>query len=78
MSAQAFNFLVAGFEASSSLTQFLLYESAKDQNLQGQLRQEIRRILAKHNGQVTYEAVFEMDLLGRVMDGEHLFYVFNA
>lgn len=70
LAAQAYIFYVGGFETLSTLAQFILYELAKNQDLQNKLREEIKRVLAKHNGEVTYEAVFEMNLLGRVIDGK--------
>lgn len=50
--------------------QFTLYELAKNQEIQNKLRAEMRRVLAKHNGEMTYECVYEMEYLGRVMDGK--------
>lgn len=70
LAAQAFIFFVGGFEAASTLTQFTLFELAKNQKIQNKLRDEIRRVMAKHNGEMTYEGVFEMEYLGRVMDGK--------
>lgn len=49
--------------------QFALYELALNQDIQNNLREEIRRVLSKHKGEWTYEAVQEMEYLGRVIDG---------
>jgi cytochrome P450 family 6 len=68
--AQAFGFLAAGFETSSSTMSFALYELAVQPNLQHRLRTEITQVLSKHNGEVTYDAVQEMSYLDMVVSGE--------
>lgn len=73
LAAQAFIFFVGGQETSSTLMQFILFELAKNQILQEEVRVEIKRVLSKHNGKVTYEGIYEMELLGRVMDGNAKF-----
>lgn len=69
VAAQAFIFFLGGFETSSTTMQFALYELALDQECQKKARDEIKRVLAKYKGEMTYEAIYEMDYLGRVIDG---------
>ncbi|XP_014286356.1 cytochrome P450 6k1 isoform X2 [Halyomorpha halys] len=66
MAAQTFVFLFAGMETSSSVQNWCLYELALQQDLQQRLREEIDRVLEKH-GEVTYQAVQEMEYLHMVI-----------
>lgn len=66
--AQAFVFFAGGFETSSTTMQFALYELTLNPEVQEKARQEILKVLAKHDGKITYEAIYEMDYLGRVID----------
>nr|XP_969746.4 PREDICTED: uncharacterized protein LOC658247 [Tribolium castaneum] len=68
MAAQVFLFFAAGFESSSTTMTFVLYELAKHPDIQQELRNEIRKTLDKHQGQLTYEAVMEMKYLQQVID----------
>ncbi|XP_030747300.1 probable cytochrome P450 6a23 isoform X2 [Sitophilus oryzae] len=66
--AQMYVFFEAAFETSSSTQTFALYELGANKEVQDRLRNEIEEVLKKHNGQVTYEAVCEMEYLERVID----------
>jgi len=50
--------------------QFALYELSLHQEIQEKVRKEILKVLAKHNGEMTYEAIYEMDYLGLIIDGK--------
>lgn len=68
IAAQAFVFFLAGFETSSTTMTFCLFELAKNQQMQKKVREEILQVLAKHDGQITYEGMQEMKYLGQVID----------
>jgi cytochrome P450 family 6 len=69
--AQAFLFFFAGYETSSSTMQFAAYELALNPKVQDKLREEVNRVIKKHNGTITYEAIQEMTYLEQVFDGKY-------
>ncbi|XP_014291322.1 cytochrome P450 6a2 [Halyomorpha halys] len=66
LAAQSFLFFFAGYETSSSVQSFCLYELALHQDIQDKLREEIQEVIKKH-GEVTYQAVTEMKYLDMVV-----------
>lgn len=72
--AQSFMFFLAGFDTSSTAMTMALYELAKNAELQEKVRTEIKDILEKHEGELTYEVINEMTFLQQVLDGEKLWF----
>ena len=53
--------------------QFALYELSLHPEIQEKAREEILKVLAKHDGKITYESIYEMDYLGCVIDGKYIY-----
>nr|ULR85483.1 cytochrome P450 [Spodoptera frugiperda] len=66
IAAQVFVFFAAGFETSSSATSFTLHQLAYHQDVQKKAQEEIDRVLAKHDGKLSYDAIREMHYLENV------------
>lgn len=68
--AQAAVFFSAGFETSSATQSFALYEIARNEEVQDRLRSEIRDMLVRSDGIITYDALMnttEMPYLHQVV-----------
>ncbi|CAD0206777.1 unnamed protein product [Chrysodeixis includens] len=63
IAAQVFVFFAAGFETSSSATSFTLHQLAYHPEVQKKVQDDIDRVLAKHGGKLSYDAVKEMTYL---------------
>ncbi|XP_055710227.1 probable cytochrome P450 28d1 [Phlebotomus papatasi] len=66
MVAHAITFFVDGFETSSIVLSFALYQLAKHKEAQDKLRQEIKETLEKH-GEINFDVVNEMPYLEQVV-----------
>ncbi|EDW74198.1 uncharacterized protein Dwil_GK21516 [Drosophila willistoni] len=68
LAAQAFVFFLAGYETSSTTMGFALHELALNQDIQNRLRNEIDEVLAKNNGEFSYDSMREMKYLEKIID----------
>ncbi|CAG4965667.1 unnamed protein product [Parnassius apollo] len=68
IAAQAFVFYVAGYETSATTMTFMLYELAKNPDVQEKLIKELDEVLQRHNGEVTYETLNDMKYMEKVFD----------
>ncbi|XP_056643078.1 probable cytochrome P450 6a14 [Diorhabda sublineata] len=67
IAAQSFVFFIAGFETSATTMTFALLELAQRQDIQDKLREDINEVLARHDNEITYEAIMEMTYLEKVV-----------
>lgn len=70
VAAQCVGFFIGGFETTSSVTAFVLYELSKNQNIQERLRNEIQTVLRDYDGSITYDALTDMLYMNQVIDGK--------
>lgn len=60
-------FVTEGFETSSTLMTYCLYELAKNPEIQEKLQKEIEEVWKKNNGELTEEGVQELTYMDKVM-----------
>jgi hypothetical protein len=70
LTEQCFLFFNAGFETSSSTSTFVSYSLALYDNIQVNLRSEIKSIMEKYGNEVTFYGMSEIKNLQIVEDGE--------
>lgn len=69
LTAQAYIFFAAGFETSSSLLTYCLYELALSPHVQTKARKVIEETYRKHNGQFSYEMMMDMPYIDQILEG---------
>jgi len=68
LAAEAFIIFFGGFETSSSLMTFLLYELALNDDIQDRLREEIISGIEENDGKLTYDMLFGFKYLDMVVN----------
>ncbi|KAK4878165.1 hypothetical protein RN001_010671 [Aquatica leii] len=68
VAAQALLFFLAGFETSSSVMMYCLFELALNQNIQEKLREELNAVIKDYDQVVTYECLNDLVYMGQVLD----------
>lgn len=68
VAAQVFVFFVAGYETSSTLMSFCVWELARNPEIQVKVHQEIDSVLSNYGGALTYEALADMEYLECCME----------
>lgn len=63
IAAQVFIFYIAGGETSSSNVSYTLYELTQNDKLMKKAQEDIKSTLAKHNGELSYEAIMDMKFI---------------
>ncbi|XP_011705918.1 PREDICTED: cytochrome P450 9e2-like, partial [Wasmannia auropunctata] len=65
--SQAFIFIVAGFDSSSTLMCFVAHELAVNRDIQERLREEVQQHLAEGDGEISYESLSKMSYMDMVI-----------
>ncbi|XP_060535691.1 cytochrome P450 6a2-like [Cylas formicarius] len=69
LAASMFVIFAGGFETSATTTTFMLYELARNQDVQNKIREEIRNIVRNDpEGKLTYEGLQEMHYTQKCID----------
>ena len=68
LAAESFLVYAGGFETSSTLVTFTLYELALNPDIQEKLREEINSMLSKKDDKLTYESLFAAKYLDQVIN----------
>lgn len=66
LAGYSLSLFVEGYETSSSVLGFAIYEMARNPDVQERLYEEITEVLAKHDGKFTFDALQEMEYLDMV------------
>ncbi|GJQ73209.1 Cyp6a9 [Trypoxylus dichotomus] len=66
--AQVILFFIAGFDTSSVTLSFCLFCLASNKEVQEKLREEIKFVLKKHDGQITYDSLQDMKYMDQVIN----------
>ncbi|XP_071448206.1 cytochrome P450 6k1-like [Hetaerina americana] len=67
MAAQAVGFFTDGYETSSTLFGFTIFEMAHNPDIQQRLREEVLESMERHGGVLTYEGIQEMTYMEMVV-----------
>lgn len=74
VAAMCFTFFLAGFETSSNLLTFCLYELCLQPDIQDRLRAEIIATLGQYDNKLTYESSRKIPLLENIIKGKSLIF----
>lgn len=67
VAAQSFFYFVAGYETTSTTLTFCIYELSQNQEIQEEARQEVIKVLSKHQNKLTYEAVSDLEFIDTIV-----------
>lgn len=70
LAAQAYVFFLAGFETSSTAMSYAVYELSLNADIRERARKEVHAVLARFDGELTYEAVMAMPYIEQILNGK--------
>lgn len=68
--------MILGYESSSTVMTFFMYELARNPAIQQRVYEEICNVTQKHDGKLTYDALVEMKYLEACIDGTYQMFFF--
>lgn len=72
---EAFIFFVASYENVANLSTYFLHELLQNPEILNNLLEEINEVLARFEGNMSYEAIKEMKLLDRCIMGKIVLHI---
>lgn len=72
MTAQCLLFYVGGFDLSCKILSFLLFELARNPEIQSKAREDIISALHNTNGKLTYDVLRQLTYVKKVITGTHI------
>lgn len=76
IAAEALILFLGGYDTSSTLLSFCLYELGQNMEIQKKVRDEVVKVMAKHNGDFCYEAMTDCTYMDQVFNGKNpIFYL---
>lgn len=70
ITALCMGFMIAGSESSSNAIALTIYELSKNQMLQNKARESVKKVLQRHDGKFTFDALSELTYLGQCINGK--------
>ncbi|XP_047370380.1 cytochrome P450 6a2-like [Vespa velutina] len=68
LTSHAVTFFIDGYETSSVTLSFICFDLSVHYDIQEKLRKEIKDVLGKHQGEITYDSLKEMTYLDQVIN----------
>jgi cytochrome P450 len=72
ISSQAFNFFLGGFDTIATTFSFIGHNLAQHPDIQNKVRDEIKMVMEKNEGKITYESLKELKYMDMVISGKSL------
>lgn len=66
--------MLVGYETSASALTFSLFEIARNPDIQRKIHEEIDRVLAEHDGKLTYDSINDLKYLECCIDGWSIYF----
>jgi cytochrome P450 len=74
ISSQAFNFFLGGFDTIATAFSFIGHSLAQHPDVQNKVRDEIKMVMEKNGGKITYDSLKELKYMDMVISGNFNFH----